>query len=130
MRFHLSVGSCLSRPNFFAVFTLQRFGAYWPRRREQISLAKRHAGLEYIGRNVFGLDALGDQIDTKTAEHAGEIGRISIGLGEAIAAEQERRRRLDEAEATSAHFAPVELQIDDVVHGEAEAAVGKDGKTL
>ena len=51
------------------------------------------------------LDAFGDQIDAEAAEQIGEIGRMDVGRGGADPIEQQRRRRLDEAEAALVQFA-------------------------
>ena len=114
----------------FAIGGLQRFGAHRTRRREQKALAETHIVVEQIDHRAFVLDPLGDQIDAETAEQIGKVGRMNVGRGGTRTVEQQRRRHLDEAEAALVQFARIDAQIGEIVHGEAEAALGERGQAL
>src|SRR5262249_58765639 len=99
---------------------VQGLRAYRPRRREHKALAEAHAAVQEINDHSLAFDALGDQIDTETAEQVGEIGGIDVACdGDPL--EQDIGAPPDEPETPPEQLAPPAPQGRDRVQRETGA---------
>ena len=100
-------------------------GPQRPRRREQKSLSESHVIVEQIDHGALALDPFRDQVDAKSAEQIGKVGRVNVGCRGLPLIEQQRSRHLDIADAAVGQFARLDPEIGDVVDREPEAALGQ-----
>ena len=104
---------------------LQRLGPHRPRRREQEALAEAHVVVEQIDHHVLAFDALGDQVDAGARQQIGEVVGMDVALRAGGLVEQQLGRHLQEAERAVGQLLRLHAQVGDVIHGEAEAALGQ-----
>ncbi len=98
-------------------------GPQRPRRGKQEALPEPDVIVQQIDHGALALDPLGNQVDTEAAEQVGKIRGMDIGGRVLLGIEQQRRRYLDEANATVREFPRFDPQIRDMVDREAITAL-------